>query len=372
MSGKVQFVRKVKPSSTTSASSNTSSSLPFDVTPAVSSTRGIRSWANQITLASSGNNSLDAILGFGVGVPLGTVLFCIEDFPSRVHRQFAAMFVAECITHGHTLAMPNTITARNLLNNCIPAQGSPSKNKSKTSQKEEKRVSEMSIAWRYEKYVNQPSAENKEAAARSSNLSGTSLVTGGGLAGTYDFRQKVHESDMEELLNNRTRLLGNDEFVDQTFLDELEFLLDHQGNFVTRVLIPSFGDLSFGDELSKLKRFLARLRLIIDGKKAVVMVTVPRVLFDEVDILAFEAFADASFHLSAFLDAEHAFGDSHGILCIRKLFHVNTFGCQYPDQTSYLYTIGKKGLFIERLYMPPEESRTGNSAATSSIKSVDF
>jgi hypothetical protein len=369
MSGKIQFVRKSKTSTPAQPTTNTNSD-PIGIS------RGTRTWANQIVLTSSGSNQLDAVLGLGVGIPLGSVLLCIEDFPSRVHRMFAAMFVAEAITHMHSVALPDSQASRDFIDNCIPSKGtaSSSKSSSKTKAPEAKSSSEMSIAWRYEKYVNQDS-DNKEA-ARSSNMSGGVLVSGGGLAGFYDFRRKADSADLESLKTNRLSFLGGSESKESNFLDELETTLESRtsdSSGVTRVLVPSLGDLGYGETLSNFKLFLSRLRSIVDGKRAVALVTVPRVLFDENELKQMEAYVDASFQLSSFMDDQHSFGQSHGILYVRKLYHANTFGCQYPDQISYLYTIGKKGVIVEKMYMPPEESRTGNTAATTiNVKSVDF
>lgn len=317
--------------------------------------RGTRTWANGLTITSTGSDALDAILGIGVGVPLGSVILILEDFPSRVHRAFSSVFVAECVTHGHslvTLEESGEFVKREILGN-LPGKGS-----SKISGKKSSGNVEMNIAWRYEKYG------NSGGVARSSNMAGGAL-TGGGLAGVYDFRKKEDDAKVETLFLDEDRICR---MVQEVKEDEKN---------VVRILIPSLGDPALYTRLQyknpgEIVRFLKQLKQCVQvGKKFIALVTLPKILFpDDSDLRSFERFVDASVQLSAFdMLADSGFGEAHGILTVRKLIHLNSFGCQYPDSLNYLYTVQKKGVSVEKMSLPPEESRTGNTAVAKTSES---
>jgi hypothetical protein len=354
MSRTVQFVRKG------AAQSNSSTS---------STTRGTRTWTHQLVISSSGSASIDAVLGVGggLGVPLGSLVLVIEDFPSRAHAMVTSMFAAEAASHQHGLAIIGQQAAPAVIEQ-LPSIAIKSKAASSRKKEDTQGDNHMNIAWRYEKYVGD---ENKEAVARSSNMSGANVVaagsSAGSLAGNYDFRGKMNEKDSEDLIKNRLYVLnGLDDLVDRN-------LLEMDSSQVLRILIPSLGNPLFDQGLGKtpdnlsirVRRYLSRLRRLVDGKRAIAMVTIPRILFpDEEVVKSFECFADGCIQLSCFTQSkeEHGFGDAHGILTVRKLIHLNSLACQYPDTLNYLYTISKKNLEIEKMSLPPEESRTGDGS----------
>jgi archaellum biogenesis ATPase FlaH len=201
-------------------------------------------------------------------------------------------------------------------------------------------------------------------------MSGANVVasgsSAGSLAGNYDFRAKMNQEEIDDLRNNRLYAAKD--------LDDLkERISQMESSQVLRILVPSLGNSLYEQGLgtspenkaTRIRRFLSRLRRMVDGKRAIALVTIPKLLFpDDAAVKSFECFADASVQLSSFTlsKEEHGFGDAHGILTVRKLVQLNSLACQYPDTLNYLYTISKKGLDIEKMSLPPEETRTGDGS----------
>lgn len=326
--------------------------------------KGTRIWNNGLVVTSIGLDKLDSILGLGVGVPLGSIVLLEQDYPSTYWKLFEKLFSAEGIHQGHCLircqALDRNILDKQTFLDSIPGKAAP---RTKTVDKEVANNSSMKIAWRYERYVN-----DVENVAKSSNMGQSSqALKVGKICFDYDLRKKVDSKEMKvEIIDvfsefrDVDSMRKNPESALTQLFSNLSNVIHSVGkDRVVRIVISSLGDPRIWPVSHELiLDFLMKLRSLIDGTKILVLASIAKTLISPAYLTAFEGICDAVLEVDSFKSKDHGFGDFDGVLAVKKFFSV---GNSLPDTQNYLLKAERKGLIIEKMSLPPEESRTGGS-----------
>mmetsp|Transcript_11103 Transcript_11103/g.41457 ORF Transcript_11103/g.41457 Transcript_11103/m.41457 type:complete len:555 (-) Transcript_11103:222-1886(-) len=146
---------------------------------------------------------------------------------------------------------------------------------------------------------------------------------------------------------------------------------------VTRILLESFGsNMYIGDTLSQtsqqhrdaqLIQFLHRLKYQLRNSAAVCFVTLPATGISKRLEQAIYSLADLVMDMFSFtgsnMDVSQSYElvDYTGMLNIRKIPHFNTLSAHFsPDVLTYVYKLKKRKLLVEKLHLPPEETRAAS------------
>lgn len=113
---------------------------------------GVKSYANQQYSVSSGNQSLDHVLGGGF--PIGSIVLLFEDSYSQFYAHFLKTFLGEGIVNEHKnlIIDPDTFRNKDYWLKFLPAviKIRDTKDESKEDPKEKKEAKqELTVAWRY-------------------------------------------------------------------------------------------------------------------------------------------------------------------------------------------------------------------------------
>jgi elongator complex protein 4 len=128
------------------------------------------------------------------------------------------------------------------------------------------------------------------------------------------------------------------------------------------VYVPLFIDQS----AAMLKTFRA-LRGVVRSSGAICMVTVPAHLYSDSVVKQLEHQADVVLKFESF--SGHAvdmsasdFKDFDGLIHVEKIAKVNAFTSPPTESFDFLFKLRRKNMAIERLYLPPESSRSTQTA----------
>eukprot|EP01027_Heterolobosea_sp_BB2_P014688 GEZU01021073.1.p2 GENE.GEZU01021073.1~~GEZU01021073.1.p2 ORF type:complete len:198 (+),score=52.47 GEZU01021073.1:767-1360(+) len=140
---------------------------------------------------------------------------------------------------------------------------------------------------------------------------------------------------------------------------------------ITRIAIQSLGSLSYGPHTECSKRALLQLfhalRGLTRSSLSVCMITVPKDSFPDSFVRKMEHLADIVFDMNSFTGAgmdvsDYEFKEYTGLFDIKKLPRLNSLSVSYaPDSLNYAFKLRRRKLYIEKMHMPPEESRQASN-----------
>jgi hypothetical protein len=94
------------------------------------------------------------------------------------------------------------------------------------------------------------------------------------------------------------------------------------------------------------------------------MISVPTHLYPTNDsfISRIKVLCDTVFSINSFQDSDvkipEIYNDFTGVMELKKLSGLNIYSSKLPTVLTYLFTRKRKKLFIEELYIPPEQSQS--------------
>lgn len=110
--------------------------------------------------------------------------------------------------------------------------------------------------------------------------------------------------------------------------------------------------------------FLYALKSLIRNTSSVCVFTISKSFISEDTLKNIENICDIVINMDSFTGNDMniiEFQDFTGILSLEKLSKLNSLNYNYsPDTLNYVFTRKKRKLYIERMYLPPETTRSTN------------
>jgi len=340
-------------------------------------------------LISSGLPDLDEI--FGGGLIMSTLMLVEEDIFSRYAVTLMKYFIAEGVVCHHDIFLAADENSKSFIEN-LPSLSSSSYTLSTpaTQTTEDKNEPSLKIAWQYQKYL----LDEKSTMVRSAAAIKQQSVW----CHTFDLSRKMKTSDLRQCNITTFDVALPDENVQRTKMTtyraeetthssplekkckELYNALNrtinaHNRSMMTngqsnvlRIGIQSFGSTLWGTDSnsthnSPLLLFLHALKGLLRQTLAVCMITLPHHLFEPTFLKKIYHICDSVVTFEAFNDSMkevgEAFRDHVGLFHIRKIpFRLNSLSGHLPEQLVYTFRMKRKKLWIEKIHLPPEISRT--------------
>ncbi|EFC49477.1 hypothetical protein NAEGRDRAFT_56696 [Naegleria gruberi] len=260
--------------------------------------------------------------------------------------------------------------------------------------------SELKIAWRYQDFVEQQIKAKQQRGTSSSASSGEkSGVIGTVLCSEYDLSKNMQEELIKENLDGIHVLFDKDEIFEsdkeeiKMFYDDIlkkianiiteskkHFASTATGNeissrAVVRIGLQSLGSLFYNSGSNThhhnyMLRFLLQLKSLLRSSLSVCVCTIPKVALQMMSsslIQQLEQLSDLSMSIDSFtgsqLDvSDWEFKEYSGLFYIKKLFKMNSLTYNFtPDTLNYAFKIKKRKMYIEKLHLPPEETREASN-----------
>ncbi|KAL5286261.1 ELP4 family protein [Megaselia abdita] len=330
-------------------------------TKAIPGTRS--SLYNGQTIASTGNPSLDHILGGGVQI--GSLLLIEEDPHVVYSKVLAKYFLAEGVVSKQSLFFGSLDDEPEDLLKKLPK---PVEEDSNTSSETSP---DMRIAWRY------------------NDLPQVNSEQGGQKIGHhFNILEQMSSEDLKES-DISTWSKGSFSELIKKLAQKVKTVKEDS---VLRICLTSLGsplwyseNLEFSKDILK---FLTILRAILRTYNTIAFVTIPMGLLEKIDeklVPRIRNLADYSIQLDSFAGTDRetvpAFKEYNGILNIRKLSALNTLTAFNPETTDLAFKLRRKKFVIEKFHLPPELQDAENpqddivpslSCGGSGKKSLDF
>ncbi|KAG2374600.1 hypothetical protein C9374_010619 [Naegleria lovaniensis] len=260
--------------------------------------------------------------------------------------------------------------------------------------------SELKIAWRYQDYVEQQMKLKQQRSSTSASASSgeKSGVVGTVLCSEYDLSKTMQPEIIKANLDGLHVLFEKDEIFDEkigVFYDELLRKIakiisaskTHYTNAantsneissraVVRIGLQSLGSLFYSGDDSKttqfryMLKFLSQLKALLRSSLSVCVCTIPKASINSVSpslLNELEQLSDLSLSIDSFTGAgldvsEWEFKEYSGLFYIKKLFKMNSLTYNFtPETLNYAFKLKKRKMYIEKLHLPPEETREASN-----------
>jgi elongator complex protein 4 len=358
-------------------------------------------------IVSTGLPDLDEI--YGGGVPVGTLFLIEEDVYSEYAATLMKYFLAEGVACGHHIALASADESPEDIIKSLPYISSLPPQAPKTSETNENAAQsqpppstdledieqtgqsdKVRIAWQYQKYFKDEQSQLMKAAG---GINKSKLWSH-----SFDLSRTMRESDLEKVTtypidlrtasqksnNNKTKLSETAAKCQELYMElnriVNKFNTEQQNaaeSNVLRIAIQSFASnnwgLTNGEGDKSIIMLLHALKGLIRQTNGICIMTVPthfysssfrtkiEHIFD--NVVSFEPFTDSS------KEVGDAFKDFSGLFYLKKTpSRVNSLICSLPDQLAYTFKLKRKKLYIERIHLPPEISRTANKVGEDNEK----
>lgn len=320
---------------------------------------------NSQLLLSSGIPSLDYLVGGGL--PVGTIILIEQDKYDVYSKLLLKYFLAEGVMNDHILMLASLDLPPKVIMEDLPASTDTEPDESPISAADK----QMTIAWRYQTQVTQPTAFHNNRFGHNYDLTKSMDA---GLLSCIDLT----------LWNGTEREDGKGILKNDNYWSLLQYIRKRieAGNLSTsskkaktnvmRLALHSMGSPLWGWEFGHQERdhrwhdlttFMHMLRALVRTSFSVCMVTVPSHLFaDPALILRLQTLSDFVVRLESFQGSDKetnpVFKDYHGLFHIVKLAAINSLVPPMVDSTDWVFKLKRRKLTIERLHLPPELSET--------------
>ncbi|KAL9647467.1 hypothetical protein ABK040_006828 [Willaertia magna] len=260
------------------------------------------------------------------------------------------------------------------------------KTQQQQQKKEEDVSSELKIAWRYKEYVEQQvklkqqrQAQSTVGLESSSQKSSSGNVVGTVMCHEYDLSKPIQE----ELLKEHSDSIFNFKHINyDDLLKEIIKVINSCRNYyntkstgdilsksVIRIGLQSIGSIFYKDNENKteLFKFLIQLKTLLRSSLSVCVCTIPKNTIPKGMIHQIEQLSDISLSMDSFTGenlnvSEWEFNEYSGLFHIKKLLKMNSLTYNFiPDTLNYAFKLKKRKLYIERLHLPPEETREASN-----------
>ncbi|CAO1381429.1 unnamed protein product [Diamesa serratosioi] len=309
---------------------------------------GIRLSIRNCQIASTGNDSLDFVVGGGLEI--GSVFLIGEDKFCRYSQVLTKYFLAEGIANNHKVFYCNfDENPRELIKDVPPPCEVKQEATNDTSN------NDLRIAFRYQ------------------GLAKIDSVQKGIKAGlNYDLSKK-YEKDQFENIQNVTYLsfddfqqlrLENNQSAFDVLLSHILKLASQNSDNLLRICLSSIGSpLWYSDTFSKdFLRFLVQLKAIVRYNENVVcFLSIPLHLINLIDdqiIFKIRKIVDCNINLESFDDVDKQtnafFKQYHGLIHIKKLQTLNSLQSHKPEEFDLAFKLKSNRFLIEKLHLPPE------------------
>lgn len=293
-----------------------------------------------------------------------------EDIYSTYYELLLKYFVAEGIANKQSIYYYRSAMedAQEFIQSlpyitATPQQKAQIKEKSNTGE-------DIKIAWQYKKYLqsdndNLSSSTNKKSSwchsfDMNKKMSASDIVNS-------DIHAKniVHASN-KTIQDHFTYIY---EELNKVLLEDNQKMASGGARKVSRIAIQSVSDALWGSTVAEREaqtlQFLRSLKGLLRQSLASCVVTIPSHLFSEVFMQRVRHTVDGVVHFSSFSDSKTekspAFADFDGLFIVKKLSKVNTLVSLMSSQPTYTFQFKRKRLYIEKIHLPPEISRSTTS-----------
>lgn len=363
---------------------------------------GTRTWLNSLTLTSTGCSALDTLIGGGV--ILNTCILVKQDKHTNTHSNLLKYFISDGIAYAHNLINVSAHTQAEFeqylytlpYNNTTHNTDTDNVVQSITDLTTDDTL-QLNNASRYSAYLQPNRAVDSTSnliSSKSQQQRSSSRATT--LCCSYDFNKHIDESAVRSALPHRTHISVYDgntqtaselynnlfEQVKQALLKfECMYSQSSDSNNITRIAIHSNGDIPYcynsSDNATTLIHFVYRLQALMRQCRAICMLTLPTTLYTADTVRRIQHICDMSLSLAEFKQSfdmytqqTATFGDFDGVLNIEKVSQLHTITPSLPHETEYLYKMTRRKLVLERVSLPPEQSRTESEHTHDTKKSV--
>eukprot|EP00026_Physarum_polycephalum_P010791 Phypoly_transcript_10971.p1 GENE.Phypoly_transcript_10971~~Phypoly_transcript_10971.p1 ORF type:complete len:378 (+),score=59.01 Phypoly_transcript_10971:104-1237(+) len=322
-------------------------------------------------LVSSGLHDFDEILGGGLAV--GTVLLLEEDANTTHYQLLTKFFLAEGAGCGHSVMVASVGEKEDAgekglvaeLPSVHVSQADAEKEKQEESaEKKEEGSADLKIAWRYKNLTQQKGNADVfchhfdfahrlplETMVDASKLHLLYLSPSPGAVENHYAELFAKISELVHQYNSQNRQAGSN-------VDKISIL---------RIVIHSFASPLWAGEESDALKFMHALRGLLRSSLAVCMITFPTHLHPPALAQKIRHLSDYAVAMVSFAGSRAkvppAFTDYKGFFYIHKIPRINSL---VPPVWQDTHTLGFKlkryKLIIEKINLPPEEGRAGDSA----------
>jgi len=326
---------------------------------------GTKPFINNQTLISSGLRELDTILGGGF--LMRTVAVVEAPVFGSYAIDLARYFAAEGLAASHCTLVNKQLFEKLPLELSLAQK--QVKNDWKQFQNTEKDSdAKLKIAWQYDKYTAESETNQSTRFCHSFDLS----------------------KDMQEELKSRCQVIDLENISQDTpsmyrtlFQDIAKNLVQMESKQnAIRIVLTDIGSYHYGDlnerHFHELTQFLRALRGIIrTNKKATCMLSMPLHLFPKSIAAEIRHICDYALEMSSFMgemsNLPMELRDFHGLFCIHKLARMQSLACHAVDTVKFGVKRENRKLKLEKLHLPPEESRSSsNNSNTGNSNSSNF
>ncbi|KAL0491372.1 elongator complex protein 4 [Acrasis kona] len=320
-------------------------------------------------LISSGLRDFDSIVGGGL--PVGSLICIQEDRHSQYAQNFIKYFLSEGLSCGHSLAY--SLSPLNSINSFLPLNHTERLKAGQASVEDEEddaesQQNELKIAWRYKEFVDQQVAAKK---LRKTTTPITHQQKGTVSCHEYDLSREIQPEIFEKHKSNMTKLQpSNYKALLKDIYDRVKSLRSDASNrtatSILRVGLQSIGSILFNDN-SQLIPFLYALRGLMRSSMSTCVFTLSKecISIDKLESLrhACDIVVDMNSFVGADIDvSDWEFKEYSGLLDMVKLPRINSLTTNFtPDSLNYAFKLKRRKMYIERLNLPPEETREASN-----------
>jgi elongator complex protein 4 len=319
-------------------------------------------------LVSSGLRDFDTIIGGGL--PIGSVVCIQEDRHSQYAQNLLRYFISEGLSCGHSIA--TCLAPVHDLRTFLPLNHTERVKMGQASaleeDEEEVQKSELKIAWRYKEFVDQQVAAKKLQKQTVTPLAHQQQGTVS--CHEYDLSKEIQQELFDKHADYTLELTNEDyKSTLQKISDRIITLRkakDRSANIVLRIAFQSIGSLFYGDD-KQLMPFLYALRSLMRSSLSVCVFTVPKECLSTSRLDAIRQASDIVIDLNSFVGgdidvSDWEFKEYSGLLDIIKLPRMNSLTTNYsPESLNYAFKLKRRKMYIERLNLPPEETREASN-----------
>ncbi len=345
--------------------------------------RGCHRGTGDLVVTSTGVPSFDAL--FAEGVPLGTALAILEDWPRSTSNYCSSLVkcvISEGLTAGHHVFMIEGV-ALSEANALLASLPSPSSRKVADQEEQlgdtEDAIEEkMTIAWRY-KHLRRLDGEDDEGGPLGVTRDMDALSLGGlpRSRRAYDLGRRM---DVEGACRASKSQVEVGYFADENLAERIGALALQARNertalrivfrsFASPIMAASFGGSTEGggrrQAFEGQARLLYRLRRVLAafGENAVLFLTIPAYLYSgEEDaqglnsvyihcdgVVALQSFVGTAF------EGDRTLGDYLGFLKILRAMRMpRSLAVCMPESTNMAFKVRRRSLLFEPFIIPPE------------------
>ncbi|KYQ90907.1 RNA polymerase II elongator complex subunit [Tieghemostelium lacteum] len=335
-------------------------------------------------LTSSGLQDLDDIIGGGI--PVGSILMIEEDINSSYYMFLLKYFLAEGILQQHGTfftsliglepfeilnKLPARITKEEEIENDKLDQSSSSTATSANSG--------LDIAWRYQQYVqNELSKQQQQQQLQQQTY-----------CHSYDFTRKLNinafsPDHTHTLTYSSTSQVEGSSPYRNLFLEIQNLVYKYNAESaahpdntkILRIGLQSFSSPLWSNDEEGVIEFLHSLKGLLRSSLSVCVITVPTYIYSQSFVKKISHLCDTVVSLNSFQglggETPEQFQDYIGLFNIKKIARLNTLSLSFhPEMLTYVFKMKRRAMCIERIHLPPEFSRAGDSTPSKDTSKSD-